>query len=188
MLIEGGKAAVGLEDLDDLTAMSLRQRFTPQVFNTGRGKTNSASSGVKGYVMLAHNNCCAVCQSQQNITVAHILKLRTDCADLGIPWDATNFVALCGTASDPGTCHFLFDNFQMSFIYVKSKDKWSVVGGGPARHGKLVILATFPRKRSLHSHFTRCLLLKSLIGVDNGGEYVSEPLETSDESDDIING
>ena len=168
--------------------MSLRRRFTPQVFNTGRGKTNSATSGLKGYVMSEYNNCCAVCQSQQNITVAHILKLKSDCVDLGIPWDATNFIVLCGTASDPGTCHFLFDHFQMSFIHVKSTGQWSVVGGGSARHGKLVHLATSPRKRSLHSHFTRCLLLKSLIGVDEDSNYGSEPLDTSDESEDIIDG
>jgi hypothetical protein len=180
-----------LGDLDDITAISLRRRFSPELFNTGRGKTISATSGLKRFIKEEYGSRCAVCNSSDNVTAAHILKHKTDCDVLRIPWDATNFIALCGMAIDAGSCHFLFDNFQMSFIHVKSTGQWSVVGGGSAHHGKLVYLATNPRKRSLHSHFTRCLLMKSFIGVDDAsstGTYDSEPLDTSDESEDIIDG
>jgi hypothetical protein len=166
--------------------MALRRSYTPEVYNTGRGKTVSAGSNLKGYVRKEYQESCAVCGTKENVTVSHILKHKIDCEKLRIPWDATNFLTLCGTEGQVGSCYDLFDTFQMSFVHTATTMQWSVVGGGAKRHGKLVNLATNPRKRALHSHFTRCMLNKSLIGMDEESHSSPEDLNVSDDSVEII--
>jgi hypothetical protein len=131
-----------------------------------RGKTNSATSNMKNYVISEYGNKCAVCQSQENVTVAHILKRKKDCSLLKVEWDASNFIALCGTGGEVGTCHSLFVNFQMSFVHGDNIGGWRVVGGKKEYRERLVNLATNPPKRSLHSHFARCVLNESLLCDD----------------------
>jgi hypothetical protein len=120
--------------------MNLRKKFMPTLYNSMRGKTNSASSGLRSYVLGEYGNKCAVCGTQDNVSVVHILKHKEDCAALTVEWGASNFIALCGTDGEVGTCHSYFDNFQMSFVYVEGF--WRVVGGKPDYREKIVNLAT----------------------------------------------
>jgi len=182
----GGGQAFSLGDVDDIFAMALRKKYMPKCYNSMRGKTNSATSNMKNYVLGEYGNKCAVCQSQDNVTVAHILKRKQDCSLLKVEWDASNFIALCGTEGEVGTCYSLFDNFQMSFVYITSVDAagWRVVGGKSEYHQKLVNLATNPPKRSLHSHFARCVLNESLLCVNDDYDYDYD-LDVSDEMEDL---
>jgi len=178
-------AAFSLGDVDGIFAMALRKNYMPKCYNSLRGKTNSATSNMKNYVMSEYGNKCAVCQSQENVTVAHILKRKKDCSLLKVEWDASNFIALCGTEGEVGTCHSLFDNFQMSFVHGDNIGGWRVVGGKKEYHEKLVNLATNPPKRSLHSHFARCVLNESLSCDDDEDYDYDYDLDVSDNVEEL---
>jgi len=172
-------AVFGLADLEDLLAMKLRKKFRPELFNSGNGKSDSAQEHLQSAVKGLSHNRCAVCGTTENLSVAHIMKKIADCETLGCSFGASNFIVLCGSLGEAGTCHHYFDNFQMSFGHVSGK--WNVVGG--KHHGREVVLPTNPPKRFLHSHFARCVLNKSLIGVD--GDFAAD-LEFSDESEELF--
>ena len=112
------------------------------------------------------------------------MKRKTDCEELKVEWDASNFIALCRTDDDEeGTCHSLFDNFQMSlFVHGDDIGGWRVVGGKPEYREKLVNLATNPPKQALHSHSARCVLNKSLL-LDDDDENSYE-LDVSDDMEE----
>lgn len=182
--VNGGGLVVGLGGIDDALAMALRQKYTPQVFNAGQEKTDPAGS-LASDVKRICRYCCVVCGTNERVSLAHILKRRSDCEKLRIPFDVTNFLALCGTDGVKNTCHDFFDKFQMSFVHTATTGQWAVVGGGVDRHGKLVNLATNPHKRALHSHFSRCMLNKSLL-IDEQFDISPDDLNVSDDFSDEI--
>ena len=181
----GAAPVTSLSALDGLVTMSLRNRFLPELFNPKDDKTCVASSKLAKYVRDKFSSQCCVCGSQENVTVAHILKRKEDCLILQLQWDASNFIALCGTEGQRGTCHNLFDKEMMSFAHISGEDgtKWSVVGGG-GYHKKQVTLTTCPHKRVLHSHLTRCHLNKSLI-FSSDAEAMQTRLSQLSKSDDV---
>jgi hypothetical protein len=152
-----------LADRDDLETMVLRRRFPHQLFNTDDEKqTSCASSNTKQEIQQLYDAKCAVCSTNNGLSVAHILKTQKDCEDLGMQWNQ-NFITLCGSQGEKGTCHHLFDTFQMSFMHLTGNDMthWIVVGGFD-RHGTEVILPNAPSRRALHAHLTHCEILDSL--------------------------
>jgi hypothetical protein len=167
--------------VNNWVTITLRNAYRIDLFNKGPNKTSRASSAMKDKVKLKYGSLCCVCNSSQNVSVAHILKHKSACTALKIPWDESNFLFLCGVESEINSCHGLFDNFMMSFIYTKGADTWTVVGGGPSRHGKQVTLLTDPYKRALHAHLTRCYLLKS-INVEYDIQTLEESLDDKDSS------
>ena len=177
---------MGLEGADYMMATFLRDKYRVEVFNSGLGKSKTVKSNIKIALLSMFDNKCAVCETASNISVAHILKREEDCKKLKIPWDYSNFLVLCGTDGEQGTCHHLFDNFQMSFVHSKATSQWVVIGGGAGRHAKTVILASSPHKRALHAHFTRCVVTKSLVGFQVEDLPVEGDLEVSDESNEIV--
>ena len=159
--IPGPVQPVGLESVESALVFYLRSNFRIDLFNPTPGlKTSVASSSLQGNVKTAYNHKCAVCETDQNITNAHILRHRSQVEQLWLQWDSSNFIALCGTEGEAGTCHSLFDSYQMSFIHLRSIQSWVVVGG--PRSGTRVQLNTNPHKAALHAHFAKCVLLKSL--------------------------
>ena len=149
----------------------------PRIFNESSVKTECTPNDIRQCVKVLYAWKCAVCETSDNVTVAHFLKNSRACREVGVPWDVSNFVYLCGTLGLEGTCHDYFDKFQMSFVFYSEKKKWSVVGGGE-HHGKIIDLPSNPRKRVVHSHFTRCVLFESLVGVD-AADVEKEGLEES---------
>lgn len=145
--------------MDSAIATFFRKNFQIQHFNVGIAPTDKPSSRL---IKCFDRSACCVCGTTENVTVAHILKHRDSCAAIGLPWDASNFIPLCGTRGVYGSCHHLFDTFQMSFIYTKSASTWSVVGGGIGKHNKAVIFPTQPHKLALHTHLARCIVIKSI--------------------------
>jgi hypothetical protein len=140
---------------------------------------------MKKDVVRIYGNKCAICEKEDDLTVAHILKSEEQCRSLNIPWDNSNFITLCGNLGKDGSCHHYFDSFQVSLIHLKSYElnQWVVAGG--KCHGKVVTLATNPRKRALHAHFTKCFLDESLINFSQFGQVQVDDLDISDESEDI---
>ena len=59
---------------------------------------------------------CCVCNKTDHITMAHILPFRNTCKKLGVDFDVTNFIPLCGTLGQRGTCHDMFDRNLMGFV------------------------------------------------------------------------
>ena len=49
---------------------------------------------------------------------AHLLRTEEDAEELGVPWDISNFLPLCGTQGRRGTCHDAFDTQQIFFLHV----------------------------------------------------------------------
>ena len=103
-----------------------------------------------------------MCDSELNISAAHILKTRPSCQALGLRYsEENNYIALCGSKGMEGTCHDAFDKGLMSFLCVpKKKNKWMVVGG--TKHGTHLKLPTQPHKTALHTHLAWCVLNKTL--------------------------
>ncbi len=170
----------GLEDTEHLAAIALRKKISPQLFNPSSEKTSSVKSRLKSFVKETYDSKCAVCGVTENVTVCHLLKTKGQCDELGVAFDATNFICLCGCDGMKGTCHDNFDKDYMSFIYCSGARKWAVVGG--PYHGKLIDLPSNPRKRVLHSHFARCVLNQSLVNVVDTLSEID--FEISDDSDD----
>eukprot|EP01061_Rhynchopus_euleeides_P007582 TRINITY_DN16635_c0_g1_i3.p1 TRINITY_DN16635_c0_g1~~TRINITY_DN16635_c0_g1_i3.p1 ORF type:complete len:245 (+),score=52.39 TRINITY_DN16635_c0_g1_i3:302-1036(+) len=95
---------------------------------------------------------------------------------MGLSYEATsNMIILCGVKHPPHgqlpedfQCHALFDLYLMGFLHVgEERDRhrrlWHVVGGGPKRHGKEVVLPTMPHRRALHAHLVRAVNQRSLL-------------------------
>jgi hypothetical protein len=125
---------VNLGEVDDLIATRMRQFYKPEAFNEGDDKTSRVSSGIKRNVKrkaseFGYDKMCWICETNQiECSVAHIIRNKTILLNsFGLPWDTTNFLILCGIKGAKGTCHHLFDNFQISFIYVENNatgDTW----------------------------------------------------------------
>ena len=134
---------------------------------------------------------CVVCgvESTDNriISCAHILNSKEACKKLRIQsWNERNFLALCGNRGDEGSCYDAFDKGKMSFMHVNGDTTlWKVIGGGPYRHGSTVGLQTNPYKRSLHTHFARCIVIKSLIIYDETAEEDIDPDDDVSVSDSM---
>jgi hypothetical protein len=103
----------------------------------------------------------------RHISSAHILKTEADCQELGLDFDITNFLPLCGAENEVPSCHSAFDRFQMCFTKRDSDDHvWMVSTQEPDYvhlDGRAVDLGgTMPHKRSLHGHTAVCLLTGSV--------------------------
>ena len=172
-----------LDETDDFIAMSLRRQLRIEFFNSSSVKSDSVhGKAIRRNVATISENKCAVCGTDVNVTVAHIFKTAANCGALELPFDESNFLCLCGTDGERGTCHDYFDKFQMSFMSA-GEGMWLVIGGN--HHGKIVTLLTNPRKRAIHTHFARCYLNKSFVGLPEGEERHKEKLSKSFEDESV---
>ena len=177
-------AVFGLDKTDAFIAMTLRSQYRIELFNTSSVKSDSVlGTAIRRHVAEMSENKCAVCGTNVNVTVAHIFKTAADCRALGLPFDESNFICLCGTDGERGSCHNYFDKFQMSFMS-GGEDIWLVIGGNE-HHGKIVNLPTKPRKRAIHTHFARCFIMKSFIGLPEGEERHNGQLSKSFEVESV---
>jgi hypothetical protein len=131
-----------------------------------------------------YGEICAVCEAKSEanrvISCAHILNSRVACTQLGIEWNERNFLYLCGTCGDEGSCHDAFDKGKMSFMHVSGDTTlWKVIGGGPDRHGRTVDLKSNPYKRTLHTHLARCVVINSLDIPNEANSSSIDPDEVS---------
>jgi hypothetical protein len=120
---------------------------------------------------------CVVC-GQPDASLAHLLKNPGKCEVMGVGWDATNFIALCGP------CRDLFERFRMSFIHESGRDRthWLVAGGGSHHDGKRVSFPSRPHRRVVHGHLAHALLNMAL-DVE-GGAFVPPTADSSDSESD----
>ena len=110
---------------------------------------------------------CMVCGRAASTSIpiskAHILNGETR-DFLGLANDTTNYVALCGTFRQQGTCHDLFDKGAMVFVHTTGTDatQWTTIGGTAETHSKSVVLATKPHRRSMNARFRSAINQKRL--------------------------
>ena len=186
----------GLGDSDAYLASSLRSKFPINLFNPGENKTDKTDSTLRRDVMTIYDRKCVVCgvgpTANRVISCAHILNSAKACETLFIKWTERNFLALCGTRNDEGSCHDAFDKGKMSFMHISGESTlWKVIGGGSDRHNRTVDLKSNPYKRTLHTHFARCIVNQSLVlpieaeDIDPDDVTVSNSME--DKSTTIFN-
>ena len=77
-------AVFGLDDTDAFIAMTLRSQYKIELFNPSNVESDSIQgTTISSNVATISNNKCAVCGSQENLTVAHIFKTAAACATIG---------------------------------------------------------------------------------------------------------
>ena len=59
------------------------------------------------------------------VSRAHLMRTEDHCKALGVPFDKSNFLFLCGAQNEGPSCHCAFDNFHMCFIKGEG-DAWRV--------------------------------------------------------------
>jgi hypothetical protein len=80
--------------------------------------------------------CCLFCGSTTNVTLAHLVASNTQInyREFGTgtyrdnldPTSLRNFIPLCGTLGETGTCHHEFDTHQVSLFYNPFERKYSL--------------------------------------------------------------
>ena len=158
----------GLGDSDAYLASSLRLKFPINIFNPGKNRTDKTDTTLRRDVMTIYDRKCVVCgvdpTANRLISCVHILNSAKACKTLLIKWTKRNFLALCGSYGDEGSCHDAFDKGKMSFMHISGESTlWKVIGGGPDLHNRIVDLKSNPYKRTLHTHLARCIVNQSLV-------------------------
>lgn len=143
---------------------------------------------------------CVFCGTENNLSLAHLITeiQTTDESAKDISFDVfgpptykddldtkspRNFLRLCGTKGQRGTCHDLFDTFRLSLIYDPFKGDYQIfsVDSRHALHKKRIELSREapPYRRLLCWRFKKALLLySSLLGTD--APAISEAVDFSD--------
>lgn len=153
---------MSLAEAADAALVTLKRRFALfKAFNYSDEQTDQMSGSAKQTVKREVGNECVVC-SGEPASIAHLLKSRKQCINAGVKWDSSNFISLCGSFGDIGTCHHAFDSHKMSFMHVGGEDKsqWMVVGG--EHHGKQVTIKSKPHRNVMHGHLVHCMITEAL--------------------------
>ncbi len=165
----------------------LRRFISPKLFNNDDVRSDTIPNCLRSNKKKKSEEMkmCFVCQTQEDISNAHILKTEEQCKSLGLKYDRSNFLFLCGSRGKVGTCHHLFDLFQMSFVQTIDTPQdsimtWQVVGGGHF-HGRIVDFPSRPHRRALHAHFLKAYQSESLIMLEDGDACISAALLRSEE-------
>lgn len=151
----------------------LSERFSQhRIFNRVSGATTERPTN-KSQIRGACGTKCVVC-GQSPASVAHLLRSSSQCSELGVNWDSTNFIALCGSEGAAGTCHDMFDKFRISMVHATGRDRthWVVVGG--PNHKKHIVVPSAPHRCVLHAHYTHAVR-RGALDVDPTDLWKPEP-------------
>jgi hypothetical protein len=181
------RAPVALRDLRGVVEehqMALSRQYPHHIFfNPGRsGKTEKVPSEVKSSLRRTCGGVCAICGEEREVSIAHLLKNPAACEQLEVEWDfanPTNFILLCGRDGVLGSCHDMFDKFQISLFHDTGCDRtrW-VVAGGP-NHLKRIVVPSAPHRRVVHAHLTHALLCGALLRPDDWQPSLSDSPENA---------
>ena len=103
------------------------------------------------------------------VSTAHILASKNDCAVVGVPWDESNFIPLCGAKDEVPSCHSAFDRKLVCFV--RDDDdatRWMAHSSDETyKHlnRTIVRFETKPHRRALHAHALYCYHTKQVDGV-----------------------
>jgi hypothetical protein len=53
----------------------------------------------------------------KGVAIAHIIPTEAECNHVGVPWDESNFIPLCGNMDERPSCHHAFDHRFLSIIH-----------------------------------------------------------------------
>lgn len=108
---------------------------------------------------------CVFCGAEDDVTMAHLISEvvpddlisldafgpPTYCDELDVK-SRRNFIRLCGTKGERGTCHDLFDNFRLSLLYDPANRNYIIIAVDVESplHNKVICLSTdFPPYKRL---------------------------------------
>eukprot|EP00754_Rhynchopus_humris_P017706 Rhum_TRINITY_DN14580_c0_g1::Rhum_TRINITY_DN14580_c0_g1_i5::g.93568::m.93568 len=125
---------------------------------------------------------CMVCGAPAP-AVAHLLPNEAVCRRLGVPFDESNFLLLCGTKEEVGTCHHDFDTKQFGFQHMPNgkPHEWRVLGGPHSL--AMVNLWTNPHARVIAAHLAEVILARDWTPKCNCGSKEASVGRTSRSSD-----
>lgn len=113
-----------LERLGRLRA-DIRASFFKRSSPGSTGKHSDASKFINE--SRTYDGKCVVCGTKKNVTKAHLIvnSLKLDYSCWNEPMYSTNFerlsprnfLPLCGTLGEEGTCHHLFDSYQLAILF-----------------------------------------------------------------------
>lgn len=122
------------------------------------------------------------------VSKAHIVPRISLCEKLGVSFDQSNFLTLCGASAQKPSCHSAFDRRQLCFIKNPSRDRWtvrtSVDGIYAFLNGMEVDLTAFqPHQRILHGHALSCIINGQVVlqSAETHLDLVRTPEELSPE-------
>ena len=195
-------APVSLADVDRVFDERTKTLYDDTVFDD-RSATDVSVSKSK---ILDTGTSCWVCGIHPDNCVqlsrAHVIPHRAALLKLGLSGcGSANFIVLCGTKGENGTCHDLFDHHEMSFVHkptlvgqVEDMTKWTVVGGGDKKHvdggnicGRQVTLPSRPHRRAIYSHLKHALIhakLKKPTSNAEASDYIKQ--EAASDDDDAL--
>jgi hypothetical protein len=113
--------------------MDHRLKLFDQEVNTNVNSSRSLKSRVKRI----YENKCLFCGTNNNVTIAHIVS-HNDHADYSRfqppiyksvfdPKSIRNRILLCGTKTERGTCHNLFDHYNIAIVYNPLQNSYDAV-------------------------------------------------------------
>ena len=127
---------------------------------------------VKAYIV--EDLFCMACGSHTEVSIAHILKTKQDCARNNVKWaereDISNFLTLCGSKGKEDTCHDLFDNFKLGFCYHEDEHNWKIVSENRL-NGRPADLRSNPHRAILHTHLAKVI---KKLAVESSRERVNQ--------------
>lgn len=103
------------------------------------------------------------------VSAAHILSSEKDCKRLGVDFDQTNFLPLCGAKDEVPSCHSAFDRRLLCFVKCAGEDhdRWTIMASDSLYRQfnmKEIDLQQFkPHRRCLHSHALHCIQNNQVI-------------------------
>ena len=103
------------------------------------------------------------------VSAAHILSSEKDCGRLGVDFDQTNFLPLCGAKDEMPSCHSAFDRRLLCFVKCAGEghDRWTIMATDSLYvqfNMKEIDLQQFkPHRRCLHSHALHCIQTNQVI-------------------------
>lgn len=133
------------------------------------GKHSDASRSIR-----ERYQACVFCGTKVNLTLAHLISEIVESEDVTLkPFgkpryvddlevkSPRNFILLCGTKGEIGSCHDLFDNFRLGVNYdpfTLSYTLFAVDQTSPLHQKKIVFSEPFPYKRLLAWRFRKMIL------------------------------
>ena len=169
-----------------------RMQYFSAVMAPSEGRHSVASKEIKN----KYGSVCWICQSTNNITMAHILAGNSSVDyspfsrpvyknDLDVKSER-NFLLLCGLKGQHGTCHNEFDKYMLTLLYDPLKSSYTILSLNKEwvhyneLNGTQVILKHHPYRRLLawrtrycfqtNSFMTREMDVNALINAANFSE------------------
>ncbi len=159
-------------------------------FKSGMSASSGRHTEANNYMNSEYQMTCLFCEEPEDVHSAHIVAATKDCDykefgkshgykdDLNLK-SPRNFIPLCGTKGQVGTCHNEFDNYAITLIYNPLSKKYVVYclnrnfKEGVLHNKEIEISGEFPPYRRLLAWRSRhCAQVNQFLFADNNSSHV----------------